>query len=71
MLLSPLDLQKNYDKNSHFFIFFIVTGKNIHIREPLNLTSEAARLSSWQPAALQAARQCARPTKDNKKHYTH
>ena len=26
-----------------------------------NLTSEAARLSPWQPVALQAARQCARP----------
>ena len=32
-----------------------------------NLTSEAARLSPWQPAALQALHQCARPTKDNKK----
>ena len=28
----------------------------------LNLTSEAARLSPWQSAALQAVRQCARPT---------
>ena len=33
----------------------------------LNLTSEAARLSLCQPAALQAARQCAQLTKDNKK----
>ena len=34
---------------------------------PLNLTSETARLSPYQLGELQAARQCARPTKDNKK----
>ena len=32
----------------------------------VGLTSEAARLSPWQPAALQAARQCARPRNTTK-----
>ena len=36
-----------------FDVFFFIS--------PLNHTSEAVRLSPWQPAALQAARQCARP----------
>ena len=35
--------------------------KKISGPEKVHLTSEAARLSPWQPAALQAAHQCARP----------
>ena len=35
-----------------------------------HLTSEAAWLSPWKPAALHAVRQCAQPMKD-KNHFTH
>ena len=49
----------NFSKNVlHFFTYFKIS--------PLKHTVE-----SWQPAALQAARQYTRPTKDNKKHYSH
>ena len=54
--ISLLDLE-------YFCIQVIYSFKWVSL---LNLTSEAARLSLWQPAALLAARHCARPRNTTK-----